>query len=439
MTNSIDDKDPYGFENITPQDVSCHPDHHFEENQFHAELMNVMSMSPFDNTVSGSRKQMFGASHITQNLVISHSTPRRIQTGAEQKYGKATFSNTVEYDCEVLRKFKLYNQNPLEENSIKRNPLTVLIVEAEGTDPERPSKRVIDCIHLTDYCSNHQYFGFMYKNKDIVGQIRGATENSPGTFLKAGTVLQDSPSKHDDGNYCYGRELNTVFASFDAVAEDGVILSEEALPWFEIKKIEKRSVSWGSTHYPVNLYGDENHYKPFPEIGDYIRPDGLLMALRSYNGSFSPVEMSARKLSYVNYTHDQLIYAPSGEGRVIDIRVRHDGASTNVTSPAICNAQALRYDQAQRDFYQNIYNYHVNVLKRRYGDKLEMTPRYRQLIRTAYSVVREKENTRGRGDGREKVQKIYRGSPMDDFTVVFVIEYTSKPKVGNKITDCWGG
>lgn len=34
----------------------------------------------------------------------------------------------------------------------------------------------------------------------------------------------------------------------------------------------------------VNLYGDENSYKPFPNIGDTIRPDGLLMAVHTVDG-----------------------------------------------------------------------------------------------------------------------------------------------------------
>jgi hypothetical protein len=34
----------------------------------------------------------------------------------------------------------------------------------------------------------------------------------------------------------------------------------------------------------VNLYGDENSYKPFPNIGDTIRPDGLLMVVHTVDG-----------------------------------------------------------------------------------------------------------------------------------------------------------
>lgn len=419
------------FDSITPNDVSMTPNHEYEPNQMHQELLNVMSMSPFNNGTSGARQQMYGASHITQTLVIKGSTPRRFQTGAEQEYGKATFCTKAEHDCEVLQKFRYYTPNAHEANGIKKNPMQALIVETIGANPEDPDAREIDVIYLTDYMSMHQYFGYNLISKDFVAGL------NKGSFIKAGTVLQDSPNKHADGNYCVGRELNCVLASFDAVAEDGVILSEEAVPWFEITKFERRTVSWGTTHYPKNLYGDENNYKPFPDIGDYIRPDGLLMALSSYDKNFSAVEMSKGNLKRVAYTHDKLFYAPSGRGRVIDIRIRHDATQAAV-SPGICNTQAIKYDEAARQFYQEVYAFHVETLKRRYGDKLRMSNKYRQLIRTAYAVLQERA-PRQRGQDTDKAQKIYRGSPMDDFTVEFTIEYKSLPKVGNKITDCFGG
>lgn len=418
------------YSSITPTETSTKWDFDYEPNQFYAELMNVMSQSPFDNTVSGARKQMYGASHLSQALVVKGSTPRRIQTGAEQQYGKATFSVAAERDCEVLQVFNLYDTAQLGESSIRHNPETIVIVENIGT-ADNPNAREIDFIKKVNFFSNHQYFGFPYKTKEAGKNL------SPGTSIKAGTVLLDSPNKHDDGNYCVGRELNTVFASFDAVAEDGIILSEEALPWLEISKFEKRSVPWGSSHYPLNLYGDDDVYKPFPDIGDYVRPDGLLMALRSYDANFSLVEMSKSNLRRVNYTHDKLVYVPAGVGRVIDIRVRHD-ATQSVNSPTICNTQVQRYDEARRDFYQKIYDYYVNVLRRRYNGTPPMTHQFNQLIKTAYSVVQERRPDR-RGADAERVQKIYRGSPMDDYTVEFVVEYKNQPKVGYKMTDCWGG
>lgn len=432
-TKIIDPDDPYGFNSITPSEVSTKPNFTYEPNQFDPELMNVMSRSPFDNTVSGSRKQMYGASHVPQSLVVRASTPRRIQTGAEQKYGKATFKVDVEQNCEILQRFSLYDYKLLGEDAIRHSPETILIVENYGTHSD-PNAREIHCITMPEYFSAHQYFGFAYQRQE------GAKNLRPGTMLKAGTVLLDSPNKHADGNYCTGRELNTVFASFDAVAEDGVILSEEALPWLETRRYERRTISFGATHYLVNIYGKDGKYKGLPEIGDLVRPDGLLACARSYDDNFSLVEMSDRALRRINYTHDKLTYVPSGYGRVVDVRVEHD-RSSSVSSPTICNEQMLRYDEARRAYYQQIWDYYSNVLRKRYAHSggVPMSDEFNQLIKKAYSVVKERRDQTRRTGTDEKVQKIYRGSPSDDFTVDIVVEYINRPKVGSKITDCWGG
>ncbi len=395
----------------------------YEPNQLHPELANVMSLSPFDGTVSASRKQMFGASHTSQCLVFDRPTPRRIQTGAEIQYGRATFSTKVERDCKVLHVIPFYNDKLVGVDAIRHNPETMLIVEYEDNGE-------IDCISMKEYFSNHQYFGFPYKNTDAVRRLRGGID---GSQYRAGTILQDSPSKRPDGNYCYGINLNVMFASFPEVAEDGVLLSDEVVEWLKIRKYEKRTVPFGSTHFPLNIYGDENNYKPFPEIGDYVRPDGLIMALRSYSDVYSAVEMNATACREVNYPFDKTIYVPSGRGRVIDIRVSHDISRTPF-SPSICNDQALKYDRAARLFYAEVYK-HYESMRANKGKRLKISHNFKNLVKHAYSVIQEGVNS----TEEQRVQKIYRASPMDDFTIEFVVEYESVPKEGYKLTDCWGG
>lgn len=403
-----------------PQALSSVWNYRYEPNQLHPELANVMSLSPFDGTTSSSRKQMFGASHTSQCLVLEKPTPRRIQTGAEMEYGKATFSTKVERDCKLLSVIPFYNKMTIGTEAIRHNPETLLIVEYEDTGE-------IDCISMKEFFSNHQYFGFKYHNTDAARFLK-----PDQTRWKAGTILQDSVAKRPDGNYCYGINLNVMFASFPEVAEDGVILSDEVLEWLKIRKFEKRTVSYGSTHFPINLYGDETTYKPFPDIGDYVRPDGMIMALRSYSDVYSAVEMSAAASREVNYVFDKPFYVPSGKGRVIDIRVSHD-ISRAPFAPTICNEQAMKYDRAARVFYREVFNQYMTI-RDNVGKRLKISHNFKNLVKHAYSVIQEEATNE-----EQRVQKIYRASPMDDFTVEFVVEYEALPKEGFKITDCWGG
>lgn len=418
---------------VMAQALSSVWNYHYEPNQLYPELANVMSLSPFDGTVSASRKQMFGASHTSQCLVIEKSTPRRIQTGAEIQYGKATFNTKAERDCRVLAVIPFYTKG-LSADSIRYNPEDMLIVEYMD-DGE------VDCIPMREFFSNHQYFGFRFQNTARGRNIRKDDE------FAAGTILQDSPSKRPDGNYCYGINLNVLFASFPEVAEDGVLLSDEVVPWLKIRKYEKRTVAYGSTHFPLNIYGDENTYKPFPEIGDYVREDGLLMALRSYHNQYSAVEMSAAASREVNYVFDKLTYVPSGKidkntgrtigrGRVIDIRVSHDISRTPY-APTVCNDQPLKYDKAAREFYKKVYQQYTTMKanKPKTGpNALKISHNFKNLVKHAYAIMQQEATNE-----EQRVQMIYRASPMDDFTIEFVVEYESLPTEGYKITDCWGG
>lgn len=290
-------------------------------NQLFRDLMGVSGLNPWDGNDSSSRKQMY-ASHIGQILVINGSTERFCQTGMEREYGKYTFKQTMPVDAEVIKVIQRYPPH-LGENRIAMNPQTIVIYEDVNT-------KEVGMLDLRDYCSYHQYFGFEYK------RTRAWFETlRTGALIAAGTVLMDSPSITEDGGYKYGRECNMAFMSHPAVSEDGIAISEDVLPLFSFKTYETRVVEWGSKRFPLNLYGTPDNFKPFPDVGDLIRPDGLLMALRSYNKELAVVQQGIYDLMEPDFIFDKLIY-PAGpgkeirkengtivkSGRIIDIRIQ---------------------------------------------------------------------------------------------------------------------
>lgn len=405
----------------TGQKLSSEWNYRYEPNQLYPELMNVMSLNPFDRACSGARKQMFG-SHIGQKLNIAMPTPRRFQTGAENAYGKATFNRRVDTASRVLFIVPLYNTLKQGIDVIKHNPETLVILEDIETG-------VIDCVKLNEYFSNHTYFGFKYKNTEAGRNLYKGKE------IAAGTILQDSPAIDDNGNYCYGIELNVAFFTHPAVAEDGIVISEEIVPWLTSKSFAKCRVEWGSTMYPLNLYGDDKVYKPFPDIGDVIRPDGLVAAFREYDPMFNPVEMTPAQLREVNYSIDKLRYAGEPGARVIDLRVTHD-ANQSMTSPTICNTQPAKYDAAYREYCATVIKHYESM--RQNNPRLELTHRFSNLVKTCYSVVQETSPI-AQKKNESRIQKLHRGAAIDDWVVEFVIEFDNIPTVGYKGTDTHGG
>lgn len=386
-----------------------------QRNELNSKWLGVNSLNPFHIQDSSSRLQML-SQHLGQMLVLKGSTPRQQQTGMEREFGKYTYR--VEMPCNgvILDIVERY-PDTLSEDAIVANPQTIIVYEDTET-------KEIGIINLVDYCTNHQYFGFRYKGQKALSQLR------VGAFIPKDTVFLDSPSVTDEGDYKYGVQANVAFMSHPACSEDGVAVSDAFLPSLGFKTFENRVVEWGKKRFALNLYGDDKHYKPFPDIGTVIRPDGLLMALRDYDPTeLAVVEQSVNATKKVDFTFDTTFYANGAGGRVIDIRINHDIADHNCAVSHM-DGQPQKYDAARRRFYKRLLDIYFSLRAKR-GESLQITPEFHQLIVIAQSVISE--------GGKQRITKLYRKAPLDTYRVEFVIEYDTVPSTGFKISDTHGG
>lgn len=384
-------------------------------NQLHREFLGVNGLNPWDGANSSSRKQMF-SSHIGQTLVIKGATERYNQTGMEREFGKYTFSTKMPCNAQILKVVDRYRRTH-DQDSIATNPQTVIIYEDVDT-------KEIGMVSVQGYCSMHQYFGFEYKPKQGMSEIR------VGAFVRKDTILQDSPSVTSNGGYMFGRECNMAFMSMPAASEDGIIISRDILKEFGFCTFETRVIEWGNKRFPLNLYGTDTHYKPFPDIGDRVRSDGLLMCLRTYDENLAVIEQNVKALQTPDFIFDKRVYAGGADGTVVDIRVHHDRDNMHASTPSGMELQAEKYDNARNQFYQEIIA-EWQLLKRQRGESLRLTPEFHRMVVEAISVV---------GDSKGKrVQKLYRQAPLDDWRIEVVIKYDIVPTVGFKLTDCHGG
>jgi len=391
-------------------------------NELHRELLGVVSLNPFAAHDSSPRQQM-GSSHISQSLVVSGATERFIQTGMEREYGKYTFSIKIPGDpngnngVEIIKIIERYPYRVGRE-TIKFNPQTVVLYEDINT-------KEIGMLSIPKYCSYHQYFGFEYKPTPSLAEVR------VGAFMAAGTILMNSPSITSNGGYKYGIECNVAYMSHPSVSEDGVMISSDVLKKFSFKTYENRSVEWGSKRFPLNLYGDADNYKPFPDIGDRIRSDGILMCLRNYNKELAVVEQSISDLMEPDFIFDKLTYAGGAGGVVVDIKIHHDSKNTasKLADTPTMDDQADKYNEARYRFYKELIDEYHRLKKQR-GDNLRLTPELHRMLVEAMAVM---------DTDPQQIIKLYHNTPLDDYRVEFVIEYETTPTIGFKISDFHGG
>lgn len=384
----------------------------FRENQLHRELMSVSGLNPWDGHDSSSRKQMF-AGHLSQALVIEGAQVRRHLTGMEREYGKYTFDVKMPVNAEIIKVIERYRKS-FEQGSIEYNPQTIVIYEDVST-------KEIGMISLEGHCSNHPYFGFKYKKRPGMAKVR------QGEFIAKDTVLQSTSNLTDTGNYMYGRRCNMFYGSVPAASEDGIWASRQCLEKFAFNTYERRVVEFGNRYFPLLTYGDD---KIMPDIGEYIREDGILMALREYDKNLAVVQQSKRALKKIDMMFDKLTYAAGPGGRVVDIIVHHELNNSQPGTPEGLDVQPLRYDAARRKFYQEIANEYFR-LKKIKGAALQLTPEFHRMVVEALAVVNNSDT--------QKISKLYRKAPLDDWRIEFIIEYRIVPNIGFKLTDCHGG
>lgn len=397
------------------EQFAIHPIADLVKNELTAKNMGSGNdLQPFPGNNSGPREQMY-ASHQGQCMVIRGAEERYLQAGTEYEYGTTTFNIAMPFTGTVFQ--VIPKLSPVAGGyQFRYNPLKVGVVESED-DPG-----LVGMVKIERYHTSHQTFGFMYSphNKHMDNFRAGFG------FMK-GDVFMQSPNVRQNGGYAYGVNANVLFASLNAVDNDGVVVSDRIVPALTSTGVVSAEGSWGRKFYPLNLYGTKDYYQPFPHVGQKIRPDGLLFALRAYDDATAVTEMTPEALMEVDYIWDKCVYGKAG-GEVVDVTVHH-AVAKNEPTPVGMDEQTRTYLTHQQTFYERIRRTYYD-LKKKYGDRLRLAPDFHNLIVRALA---EEENQPG------FIIKTLNKIPLDDWHVHITYTYDVVPDVGSKLTDCHGG
>ena len=401
------------------------------ENQLRPEFLGVHAFNPWVGKNSASRGTMF-ASHFAQRLVLLEQDEAIYQTGIEQDFAKYTFSVKMPDNGRIIRVIPLYPQSA-GAGAINENPETLVIYENERTHE-------IDCFTIPRYQSYHQYFGFKNVAKPNLDKLRH------GAYITKDTVFMDTPGVADSGTYTYGVNMNTAFMSLPGVAEDAVVISNQALDRLKFLLLDRREVELGSKEFALNLYGTVGDYKAFPDIGEYIRDDGLLMMMRSYEKEMAPADMSIFDVAEPDFIFDRGVYVRGVEGRttdasgkvrdargkVVDIRVIRNN-NQNQMLPTQMTEQLNKYAKANIRYYQEIVETDAHLRRehrKKHGEsKIPLSPRLSRLVVDSLAVLNHNAVKM-----KQNLNLLFRKSPVDEYRIEFVIEYVVTPDNGYKLT-----
>lgn len=392
-------------------------------NQCHPELIGVHSIN-FAVDKNSSARGVMSLSHFSQRLPIDGATERRIQTGVCRELGKYTFNVAMPANGRIIKVIDRYPRRA-DVDSIAMNPETIVIYEDEAT-------KEIGHFSIPYYASYHQSFGYRFNQTPNMARL------ARGNYFEKGTVFADSPCIKENGGYAYGIELNMCMMSDPAVSEDGFKISRDVLERLKFRVYETRVIECGNTHFPLNLYGTKDRYQPFPEIGQTIRDDGLLMALRSYSPGLMAVEMSYMDVMEPDIMFDKLVYARGTPGgRVVDIKMYHDDEEFSPMPMGIM-ANVDKYHRAYKRFCQEILDTEKDIRqerrKKHHESGLVLKPETQELLVRCQAIVSDASNR-----STQRLHKLHRKTPIDCYRIEIVVEYEVIPDIGFKMADMAGG
>lgn len=395
------------------------------------EMIGLHAINPGVLHNSPSRSVMM-TQHIPQHLVISGSEPPMIQTGLEYRLGPYTFSTRMPHDGTIKRMVPRYGRSVSLED-VNGTPEQSIIYQ-------KASNGEYDIINIKGWESYHQYFGFQNKFTDAFHSL------TEGRNIGEGTKFADTPANTDDECYTFGVNMEMARMDIPGVAEDGFIVSRSGLKKFRVKLYETREISFGHNSFPLNLYGVGDDYKIFPDIGEEVREDGLLMACRPYRDFMSAVLMGPEELRTVDHTFDEKLYTRETSiakddmsivrARIVDIKVVKSHETNRVLPPTMAK-QLEKYSDAYHKYLKKLlaFEAETNAAQRRMNRDTPVlySAALTRMLSEARAIVGQ---SMSRFQGPVGLQ--YRRAPLDEYTVTFVIEHELEPKPGWKLSDSNG-
>jgi len=335
------------------------------------EFIGLAGVNSFVGNTSSSRLVMDVASHFPAHLPLLNPDEKLIKTGIEYELGK--YINDVKADHDYVVKAIVPRYR---EYGVDQVPTYTILAEYEEND-----QFYLDCLDVDTYKTSHTFFGYDLTPTD---DLLNLTYNST---LTRGTILSKTDSYGNEGAYKYGVNVNVAFMSHPSVAEDGFVVSESFIERTKFRSITKRVINITKDTIPINLYGDKENFAFIPNIGDRVREDGLLCALRERNDWFTISDLDNNNISEVDVTFDNLTYV-SPNSKVIDVQIVRGNYNKQEFTPKLTK-QLDTYAEMLVNYYRNIIQKYEQILaekKTMYGtsDVLRLTPRLHRFITDCY-------------------------------------------------------
>jgi hypothetical protein len=282
----------------------------------------AMSVPPYFNS---SRKIIF-AHNMSHAVNIVNPDMNNVYTGFEKIFGKySEMFEEADKNWEVVKKFQ-------------RNKYNYILVVYNKKE------KIYDVIERTGFEEFSEGYSAKYNNSYL-------DNLDIGSEIAKGDTIKKSISFDEYNNYCYGKNLNTLFTISTTTEEDCITLMNGAEKMMDTYRIHTIKVPFNRDEVMLNIHGDRKIYKPFPMVGERT-VDGILLSIRKIPNSsmlYSGKDKHLMKMAQGDITR----YI---DGKVIDFTIYSNNPMSDLPD-SFAYDQIRELSKEQRKFYLDVFNY----------------------------------------------------------------------------------
>lgn len=301
------------------------------ELKYPTDRLGPSSLMTQQTHINASRMIMVG-NQLSQMVSIKDPEQPLVPTGFENVLGSfSSMLDKTDQDYEVVAKF------------VKNDYNYILI----GYDKKHRRFHAWKRVELEEHSEG---FATRYNNNYI-------DSLEIGDVIPKDTMIQKSTNFDKYGNYCYGKNVNTVYLLSAQILEDGILAMNNVDSMMVTTRADTQIISIGENELLLNWYGDDDHYQGIPRIGEKTRKD-IIAVVRRVDNTKAPYTLKKKRLRHIERGSDRRYF---GKGRVIDIDIRYNGDEDHMPEAGANKMIRDLYHQ-QQEYYHKLYDYMKDII-----------------------------------------------------------------------------
>lgn len=361
-------------------------------------IHGITALSYVSHIDSG--RAIMHASHEQQKVVLKKPQFPKVFTNWENIVGKySSYNNIADGDLDVVAVI-----NKFDEIDEPNQPAMIFVYNKK--------KNIYDVITKKDVENLTEKYGFEYQKDNLIGL-------EPGDTIKDGSVLYRPTSFDEFGNYGAGRNLTFMYLIDNDTIEDALKVSDDLHEVMTSNEIEQVKVTINDNDAPINIYGDNDNYKAFPDIGEKIQ-NRQLLSKRRLNYSQILFDFSNANTQEV-MASDTTTYM---DGVVVDIDIFCNKPRDEIMNIKY-NDQLIRYINMSDRYYTRIKEVCKQLIDN--DDDIPVSDNIRIIYKRAKQLtnpdVKIKDDTK---------------SEFSNIVMYFTVKRESGVYIGQKITGRYG-